>query len=66
MLSIPSVVAGFCRSPLRRFSRQSVAVTTDCDHVTMVQQSMDALINPQPVNDRLRDTVQRYRRATGV
>ena len=27
---------------------------------------VDALINQQPVNDRLRDTVQRYRRATGV
>lgn len=25
-----------------------------------------ALINPQPVNDRLRDTVRRYRQATGV
>jgi uncharacterized protein (DUF1778 family) len=30
------------------------------------QAFVDALINPQPVNDRLRDTVQRYRRATGV
>jgi uncharacterized protein (DUF1778 family) len=27
---------------------------------------VDALVNQQPVNDRLRDTVQRYRRATGV
>jgi uncharacterized protein (DUF1778 family) len=27
---------------------------------------VDALIKPQPVNDRLRDTVRRYRRATGV
>jgi uncharacterized protein (DUF1778 family) len=26
---------------------------------------VDALINPQPVNDRLRDTVRRYRQATG-
>jgi uncharacterized protein (DUF1778 family) len=25
-----------------------------------------ALLNPQPVNDRLRDTVRRYREATGV
>ncbi len=30
------------------------------------QAFVDALINPQPVNGRLRDTVQRYRRATGV
>jgi uncharacterized protein (DUF1778 family) len=30
------------------------------------QAFVDALIKPQPVNDRLRDTVQRYRRATGV
>lgn len=30
------------------------------------QAFVDALTNPQPVNDRLRDTVQRYRRATGV
>jgi uncharacterized protein (DUF1778 family) len=30
------------------------------------QAFVDALINPQAVNDRLRDTVQRYRRITGV
>jgi uncharacterized protein (DUF1778 family) len=27
---------------------------------------VDALINPKPVNDRLRDTVRRYRQSTGV
>lgn len=27
---------------------------------------VDALISPQPVNDRLRDTVRRYRQATGT
>jgi uncharacterized protein (DUF1778 family) len=27
---------------------------------------VDALINPQPVNDRLRETVRRYRQATGT
>ena len=27
---------------------------------------IDALVNPKPVNDRLRDTVRRYRQATGV
>ena len=27
---------------------------------------VEALLNPRPVNDRLRDTVGRYRRATGV
>ena len=27
---------------------------------------VQAMLNPQPVNDRLRDTVRRYRRATGV
>lgn len=27
---------------------------------------VDALINPRPVNDRLRDTVSRYCRATGA
>jgi uncharacterized protein (DUF1778 family) len=26
----------------------------------------EALINPQPVNERLRDTVRRYRQATGA
>ncbi|WP_210238236.1 DUF1778 domain-containing protein [Mesorhizobium sp. M2E.F.Ca.ET.209.01.1.1] len=26
----------------------------------------EALTNPRPVNDRLRDTVRRYRQATGV
>ena len=30
------------------------------------QAFVDALINPQAVNDRLCDTVQRYRRITGV
>lgn len=30
------------------------------------QAFVDALINPQPVNDRLHDTIRRYRRATGV
>jgi len=27
---------------------------------------VDALLNPKPVNDRLRDTVRRYREAAGV
>src|SRR3984885_12879388 len=27
---------------------------------------VDALINPRPVNDRLQDTVRRYRERTGV
>ncbi|MFN4088525.1 MAG: DUF1778 domain-containing protein [Alphaproteobacteria bacterium] len=27
---------------------------------------VDGLMNPQPVNDRLRDTVRRYREKTGV
>lgn len=30
------------------------------------QAFVDALLNPQPVNERLRDTVRRYREATGV
>ena len=30
------------------------------------QAFVDALLNPKPVNDRLRDTVRRYREATGV
>lgn len=30
------------------------------------QAFVNSLINPEPVNDRLRDTVQRYRRTTGV
>ncbi len=30
------------------------------------QAFVDALVNPQPVNERLRDTVRRYRQATGV
>lgn len=27
---------------------------------------VDALINPKPINDRLRETIERYRRTTGV
>ena len=27
---------------------------------------IEALLNPQPVNDRLRDTVRRYRQVTGI
>jgi uncharacterized protein (DUF1778 family) len=27
---------------------------------------VDALLNPKPVNDRLRDTVRRYRERAGV
>jgi uncharacterized protein (DUF1778 family) len=30
------------------------------------QNFVEALLNPQPVNDRLRETVRRYRDATGV
>lgn len=30
------------------------------------QAFVHALLNPKPVNDRLRDTVRRYREATGV
>ena len=27
---------------------------------------VEALLNPQPINDRLRDTIRRYRETTGV
>jgi uncharacterized protein (DUF1778 family) len=27
---------------------------------------VDALLNPNPINDRLRDTVRQYRKATGL
>jgi uncharacterized protein (DUF1778 family) len=30
------------------------------------QAFVEALLNPQPVNDRLRDTVRRYRQTTGI
>jgi uncharacterized protein (DUF1778 family) len=30
------------------------------------QAFVEALINPKPINDRLRDTVRRYRQVTGV
>jgi uncharacterized protein (DUF1778 family) len=30
------------------------------------QAFVDALLNPKPVNDRLRETVRRYREATGA
>jgi uncharacterized protein (DUF1778 family) len=30
------------------------------------QAFVEALLNPQPVNDRLRDTVRRYREETGA
>ena len=30
------------------------------------QAFVEALINPKPVNDRLRETVRRYRRATAI
>ncbi len=30
------------------------------------QAFVEALLNPQPVNDRLRDTIKRYRDATGI
>ncbi|HEY4987643.1 MAG TPA: DUF1778 domain-containing protein [Bradyrhizobium sp.] len=30
------------------------------------QAFVDALLNPKPVNDRLRDTVRRYREASGA
>jgi uncharacterized protein (DUF1778 family) len=30
------------------------------------QAFVDALLNPRPVNDRLRETVRRYRNSTGV
>jgi uncharacterized protein (DUF1778 family) len=30
------------------------------------QAFVEALLNPKPVNDRLRETIRRYRRATGV
>ncbi|MGO7542382.1 DUF1778 domain-containing protein [Rhizobium ruizarguesonis] len=30
------------------------------------QAFVEALINPTPVNDRLRDTIRRYRQTTGV
>jgi uncharacterized protein (DUF1778 family) len=42
-------------------SHQHLALTVRDSEVFV-----DAIVNPKPVNDRLRETVRRYREATGV
>lgn len=60
-------VTDFVLSAVQAAAIQTIA---DYQHINLSIRDSDAFVNavlnPQPVNDRLRDTVRRYRRATGV
>ena len=60
-------VTDFVLSSVQAAARQAVE---DHQRVSLIvrdsQSFVQALINPRPVNDRLRETVQLYRQATGA
>ena len=58
------LVGSFCRDPSARraIEEHSQLALSVRDSEAFV----DALLNPQPVNDRLRDTVRRYRQRADV
>ncbi|MBN8925590.1 MAG: DUF1778 domain-containing protein [Rhodospirillales bacterium] len=60
-------VTVFVRSSLQDAARRTIE---EHQRLTLSvrdsQAFVEALVNPQPVNDRLRETVRRYRQATGV
>lgn len=60
-------VTDFVLASVQEAARQAIEDHQRLDlSIRDSQVFVDALINPQPVNDRLRETVRRYRKATGV
>jgi uncharacterized protein (DUF1778 family) len=60
-------VTDFVLASVQEAARQAIEDHQRLDlSVRDSQVFVDALINPLPVNDRLRETVRRYRKATGV
>lgn len=60
-------VTDFVLSSVQDAARRAIEEHQRLDlSVRDTQAFVEALINPQPVNERLRDTVRRYRQATGV
>jgi uncharacterized protein (DUF1778 family) len=60
-------VTDFVLTSVQRAARRAIEEHQRLDlPVGDSQPFVEALITPQPVNDRLRDTVHRYRQATGV
>jgi uncharacterized protein (DUF1778 family) len=60
-------VTDFVLTSVQEAARRAIEEHQSIDlSVRDSQAFVEALINPRPVNDRLRDTVRRYRQATGV
>lgn len=60
-------VTDFVLSSVQEAARRAIEEHQRLDlSVRDSERFVEALLSPQPVNDRLRDTVRRYRQATGV
>ena len=60
-------VTDFVLTSVQEAARRAVEEHQRIDLLVRDSQAfVEALINPHPVSDRLRDTVRRYRQATGV
>ena len=60
-------VTDFVLASVQDAARRAIAEHQQLDlSVRDSEAFVDALLNPKPVNDRLRDTVRRYRQATGT
>lgn len=60
-------VTDFVLTSVQEAARRAIEEHQRLDLSVLDSQAfVEALLNPQPVNDRLRETVRRYRRATGV
>jgi uncharacterized protein (DUF1778 family) len=60
-------VTDFVLSSVQDAARRAIAEHQQVElSVRDSQTFVDALLNPKPVNDRLRATVRRYREATGI
>jgi uncharacterized protein (DUF1778 family) len=60
-------VTDFVLTSVQDAARRAIATHQQLElSVRDSQAFVEALLNPAPVNDRLRDTVRRYREVTGV
>ena len=60
-------VTDFVLASVQEASRRAIQEHRQVDLSLRDSQSfVEALLNPRPVNDRLRETVRRYRETTGV
>ncbi|MEO3431985.1 DUF1778 domain-containing protein [Inquilinus sp. CAU 1745] len=60
-------MSDFVLTSVQEAARRTIEESQRLDLIARDSEAfVDALINPRPVNDRLRETVRRYRQAAGI